>query len=262
MPARRSPLLALALAGVAALTGAAAGASGAHPTGVAVAKLGLGTVTSEPRGISCGTSCQEGFPEGERVELTATPAPGETFLGWNGCEPADAATCAVEIWDLECVVARFTGPGATSTPSCSATPPPSPPPSPPPAPVGDHPPPGAPCTLAGTPRADVLRGTSGDDVICGRGGDDVLVGGGGHDLLLGGAGRDRLLAGAGRDRLEGGPGDDTLAGGRDDDELLGGRGSDVLLARDGVLDLVHGGRGRDRARVDPFDLLRGVERRL
>lgn len=109
---------------------------------------------------------------------------------------------------------------------------------------------------------DVLRGSSGNDVICGRGGGDTIYAGAGHDLVFGGGGDDRLFGQTGRDYLQGGPGNDALAGGGSDDELLGGRGGDVLRARDRVLDLVHGGRGRDRARVDRDDVVRSVERRF
>ena len=42
-----------------------------------------------------------------------------------------------------------------------------------------------PCTISGTPRADLLRGTAGDDVICGKGGDDQLMGLGGRQDPLG-----------------------------------------------------------------------------
>jgi hypothetical protein len=53
-----------------------------------------------------------------------------------------------------------------------------------------------------------------------------------------------------------------LSGGRTDDELLGGRGADTLKARDGVTDVAYGGFGRDRARVDAFDIRRGIEARF
>jgi hypothetical protein len=43
--------------------------------------------------------------------------------------------------------------------------------------------------------------------------------------------------------------------------LFGQRGRDVLLARDRARDLVHGGRGFDRARVDRRrDVRRSIER--
>ena len=122
--------------------------------------------------------------------------------------------------------------------------------------------------------------SSGDDVFVGRGGNDVLVSLGGRDrltagsgrdfvacsfpqrlrcTLVGGAGDDFLAASAGPDRLLGGAGADSLLAGRGDDRLDGGpgrdrvrgeRGDDVLFARDGARDLVHGGGGVDRARVD------------
>jgi hypothetical protein len=129
-------------------------------------------------------------------------------------------------------------------------------------PASDHPPLGSRCTIVGTAGANVLRGTSGDDVICGRAGNDTIYGGAGHDLILGGYGNDRLYGQEGREYLVGGPGSDTLSGGRLDDELFGGLGADVLFARDRVGELVHGGRGRDRARVDRGDALRSVERRF
>lgn len=45
---------------------------------------GIGTVTSNPAGINCGTSCQARYASGTQVALTATPADGSTFAGWSG----------------------------------------------------------------------------------------------------------------------------------------------------------------------------------
>lgn len=99
--------------------------------------------------------------------------------------------------------------------------------------------------LLGGRGADRLIGTPGDDILVGKGGADLLRGRGGDDVLLGGSGDDRLHGGAGRDLLDGGP------------------GGDLLYARDGEADVVKGGPGRDRARVDPtLDRTRGVTARL
>lgn len=101
-----------------------------------------------------------------------------------------------------------------------------------------------PCTVMGTPGADTLVGTAGRDVICGLGGNDIIRGRGGTDVLVGAGGADRLDGGAGQDRL------------------LGGAGADTLLARDRTRDVVDGGAGTDRARVDGSDSVRRVERRF
>ena len=51
-----------------------------------VVKLGhgSGTVTSEPAGIACGSTCSHAFANGTNVILTATPGAGSTLLGWLG----------------------------------------------------------------------------------------------------------------------------------------------------------------------------------
>jgi RTX calcium-binding nonapeptide repeat (4 copies) len=100
-----------------------------------------------------------------------------------------------------------------------------------------------PC-IRGTARRNVLVGTRGNDVICGRGGADTIRTLGGNDRLIGGPGRDRLVGGSGRDAF------------------LGGGGNDRLFARDNKREVVNGGRGFDRARVNASDVRRSIERLL
>ena len=144
------------------------------------------------------------------------------------------------------------------------------------------------CTGTGTAGPDVLRGTPARDVICGLGGDDRLDGRSGNDVIRGGDGDDRITGGGGRDNVFGNRGDDVLRGGRGRDVIRGGAGDDVLRgqsgadrlfgqggrnrvfgnagndyiesSRNGRRDRVNGGRGRDRARVQRGDVVRGVER--
>jgi hypothetical protein len=56
----------------------------------------MGTVTSAPTGINCGTDCTETFASGTMVTLTATPNSGSTFVGWSGaCSGTGACTITV-----------------------------------------------------------------------------------------------------------------------------------------------------------------------
>jgi hypothetical protein len=144
------------------------------------------------------------------------------------------------------------------------------------------------CTVVGTPGNDVLRGTRGRDVLCGMAGNDRIEGRGGSDVLRGGDGNDRLSGGDGRDRVDGNRGNDVLRGGRGRDLIRGGEGKDLLrgqagadrlygeggrnrvfgnagndyidASRNGARDIVNGGRGRDRAKVQHGDKVRSVER--
>jgi Ca2+-binding RTX toxin-like protein len=75
-------------------------------------------------------------------------------------------------------------------------------------------------------------GTARRDVICGLGGDDVLLGRGADDVVVGGPGDDYLVPGGGRDRV------------------LGGSGNDFCMARDRAVDMIFGGLGANRGRVD------------
>lgn len=66
-----------------------------------------------------------------------------------------------------------------------------------------------PCTITGSPGADLLRGTKRADVICARGGADEVFGHGGADVIRGGRGADVIRGGQGADHLLGGAGRDT-----------------------------------------------------
>jgi Ca2+-binding RTX toxin-like protein len=73
---------------------------------------------------------------------------------------------------------------------------------------------------------------------------------------------DRLTGGPGNDSLNGGAGADTLTGGAGADTLTGGPGSDTLNAKDGKRDRVLCGAGKDIAKVDKKDVVKGCEKVL
>jgi Tol biopolymer transport system component len=88
------------------------------------------------------------------------------------------------------------------------------------------------CTRYGTRRSNLLVGTKGRDLLCPLAGGDNVRALDGNDVVLGGDGKDAIY---------GGPGSDWL---------FGSSGDDLILARDGEQDIVNGGPGRDRARID------------
>ncbi len=116
--------------------------------------------------------------------------------------------------------------------------------------------PGDDCVFGGV-GADRMKGARGDDRMFG---DDSARGVGGNDRMSGNGGDDLLVGGNGDDRLSGGRGDDRLKGGPGRNRLLGGPGKDRLIAANGGFDRVNCGKGRDFARVDGVDRVRGCER--
>lgn len=100
------------------------------------------------------------------------------------------------------------------------------------------------CLAAGDALAGVEFGGGGDDVLRGSAGDDRLAGFNGGDGLYGGDGSDTLYGGAGGDEIYGGDGAD---------DVLAGIGDDFVETKDGAVDLVGCGPGRDSASVDPID---------
>jgi DNA-binding beta-propeller fold protein YncE len=77
-----------------------------HILSVVLAGNESGTVTSNPAGVNCGTSCTASFAPGTAVNLTASPAAGSTFSGWsNAC--TGAASCNLSLNSDEFVTATF-----------------------------------------------------------------------------------------------------------------------------------------------------------
>ncbi|CAK0748295.1 exported hypothetical protein [Gammaproteobacteria bacterium] len=73
-----------------------------------VLKTGAGTVTSNPAGISCGSDCNENFsPGAPAFTLTATPATGSIFAGWNGGGCSGTGTCVVTTTSSKTIKAPF-----------------------------------------------------------------------------------------------------------------------------------------------------------
>ncbi|GMU46796.1 MAG: hypothetical protein AMXMBFR26_15780 [Porticoccaceae bacterium] len=74
---------------------------------LSVTRTGSGTVTSSPKGISCGSTCAKTFKTGTSVTLTAKPARKHSFLGWSGACSGTALTCTLQMQGDRAVGATF-----------------------------------------------------------------------------------------------------------------------------------------------------------
>ena len=108
--------------------------------------------------------------------------------------------------------------------------------------------------------SDPQRGGPGPDRFKGSDGPDAINGGAGRDRVKARGGNDCLAGQAGGDRLGGGAGIDLLLAGRGRDRVSGGSGDDTIRAAGGGGDTVRCGPGRDTAKVDRRDRVRGCER--
>jgi hypothetical protein len=68
---------------------------------------GLGTLTSKPAGISCGTACSAEYNTGEAITLTATPDPHSSFAGFSGGGCSGTAPCHLTMSEARAVSAEF-----------------------------------------------------------------------------------------------------------------------------------------------------------
>jgi hypothetical protein len=76
------------------------------PLDVNNAGYGIGTVTSVPAGIDCGSDCSENYAYGTDVTLTATPDASSSFEGWSGA-CTGTGTCLVTMDGAKSVSATF-----------------------------------------------------------------------------------------------------------------------------------------------------------
>lgn len=77
-----------------------------HAASVTLQGEGKGDVESLDTALACDTQCSADYPEGTTVQLTAIPAHGSVFDGWQGaCEGTDP--CVLDMKDARKVVARF-----------------------------------------------------------------------------------------------------------------------------------------------------------
>ncbi len=79
-------------------------------------KQGTGNVTSIPAGIDCGATCQNIYPSGTTVTLSAVPDSGSSFTGWTPkslCSGTDP--CTVTMNTARTVTATFSGSPTSGT---------------------------------------------------------------------------------------------------------------------------------------------------
>jgi hypothetical protein len=72
---------------------------------VSVTGDGAGTVSSVG-GISCGQACSATAAQGTSLTVTATPAEGSVFAGWDGACTGSAATCTVTVSSATSITGR------------------------------------------------------------------------------------------------------------------------------------------------------------
>jgi phospholipase C len=80
---------------------------------VAASGSGTGTVTSNPVGINCGTTCTGAFQSNTQITLKATAASGDAFAGWSGA-CTGTGTCTVNLNADSSVNATFNAPAPPS----------------------------------------------------------------------------------------------------------------------------------------------------
>lgn len=68
---------------------------------------GSGTITSDPAGISCGSTCSSQFTPASTVILTASPTTGSKLSGWTGCDMVNSNQCTVSMATSRSVTASF-----------------------------------------------------------------------------------------------------------------------------------------------------------
>jgi len=75
---------------------------------VSVSVSGLGTVVSEPAGISCPGACEASFPAFTNIKLYAKPDKGQRLLAWSGDCYSPEKSCRLYLDSEKIVQAAFT----------------------------------------------------------------------------------------------------------------------------------------------------------
>jgi len=81
---------------------------------------GTGSVSSKPKGIKCGTTCDEAVArmyKESSVELTAKASTGSTFVEWKGACTGASPTCTIKMTEDKEVGAVFTGTSKAFSPA-------------------------------------------------------------------------------------------------------------------------------------------------
>jgi hypothetical protein len=78
-----------------------------------------GTVTSNPSGINCGSTCNADYDSNTSVTLSAVPNSGYTFSGWSGGACSGTGTCIVDMAEAQVVTANFAAVVAAPVPTAT-----------------------------------------------------------------------------------------------------------------------------------------------
>jgi hypothetical protein len=81
--------------------------TGYFSVSVARAGAGVGSVTSDLAGISCGGDCSETYAFGTEVALSATPGEASSFAGWSGGGCTGTGNCRVTVNSTKSITATF-----------------------------------------------------------------------------------------------------------------------------------------------------------
>ncbi len=73
---------------------------------VSITGSGAGTVTSNPPGINCPTTCSAVFPQGANVTLSESAGASDVFSSWNGA-CSGTSGCSVTLSGADSVTANF-----------------------------------------------------------------------------------------------------------------------------------------------------------
>jgi phospholipase C len=97
----------LCLSGCGGVSHGGPGNTSTQQAQLSVSATGAGTVTSNPAGINCGSTCTATFNSGTTVTLMATPGTGNSFAGWSGACSGASTTCSLVLNSASSVAAVF-----------------------------------------------------------------------------------------------------------------------------------------------------------